>query len=533
MRKFCHHILLPVAVAVVSLLSACGGRSDIPRNELIALDNAIRMSEDYHRKATGRLDSLHAVMVKARAEGSDSTWQLSMRLAEGWRLLNADSSWKYSERAWIIADRENDPARMYMSKVTAVKALSTAGLFSQARKVFEPLEQLPPPSPLARYEFWKAGRILYSNMGAYADGQPELEDSYKKTAALFDDSIMAYLPPSDEFYRFLKGERLVVTGHPGEAQDILEELMKGLSPEMNLYAMTAFQLAKVYEAKGDDAKAAAYLAKAAESDLRCAVKDGLALPSLATLLYNHNHLDEAFHYANFALSDARKGNARMRVAGIASMLPDIDDAYRRQKQSYKSQTQLLTTLLAILLFASIGMLVFLYREIRHSRNARLRLARTSRIQDSYIATFIGLSSTYARRLDTLSAIVGRKISAGQSEELLKLINSGRLIEGDNEDFYNIFDKAILDLYPEFLSDINSLLRPDSRLEQKRPGTLSAELRIYALVRLGIEESTRIAQILGYSPATVYSYRNRMRNRAISRDTFDADVAASSFLHSTP
>lgn len=137
-----------------------------------------------------------------------------------------------------------------------------------------------------------------------------------------------------------------------------------------------------------------------------------------------------------------------------------------------------------------------------------------------------MCSSYADRLDSLSKLVSVKISSGKTDELLKLVKSGRFGESNkDEDFYRSFDTAFLDLYPDFVMRVNTLLRESEQIELKNGEGLSPELRIYALVKLGVEESTRIAQILHYSVSTIYAYRNKMRNKAISRDTFEEDIAA--------
>ncbi len=119
--------------------------------------------------------------------------------------------------------------------------------------------------------------------------------------------------------------------------------------------------------------------------------------------------------------------------------------------------------------------------------------------------------------------MSRKLASGQADELQKLIKSGKFDDDQNEEFYKIFDSAFLDIYPDFIENINSLLRPEEALELKNAKELTPELRIYAFVRLGVDESTKIAQMLNYSVSTVYAYRNRMRNRAIDRENFDHDV----------
>ena len=215
----------------------------------------------------------------------------------------------------------------------------------------------------------------------------------------------------------------------------------------------------------------------------------------------------------------------MRTVSIASLVPIIDQAYRK-KISDSRDRMLIWFLLATFLLILTGVLLFyLGRQIKLSRESQAKLEGLSSRQESYIGSFVSLCSVYADRLDSLSKLVSVKISAGQTDELLKLVKSGRFGEPREEDFYRKIDEAFLDLYPDFVAYVNSLLRDDEQIEVKRGEGLTPELRIYAFVKLGVVESTRIAQILHYSVSTIYAYRNKMRNKAINRDTFEADVAS--------
>ena len=316
---------------------------------------------------------------------------------------------------------------------------------------------------------------------------------------------------------------MISQGRYPEAKSHLEKLCTTQAEDSNLYAMAAYQMALVCKNEGDQTAYASYLAKAAISDIKGCVKDGLALPTLAEWLYRHGELNLAFRYINFALEDAMAGNVRMRTVTIAALLPLIDEAYREKINASRDELMVYFLLVTFLLLVSAGLVVILMRMIRRGRATARKLARTSELQESYIGHFIGLCSTYANRLQSLQKLVSRKLASGQADELQKLIKSGKFDDDQNEEFYKIFDSAFLDIYPDFIENINSLLRPEEALELKNAKELTPELRIYAFVRLGVDESTKIAQMLNYSVSTVYAYRNRMRNRAIDRENFDHDV----------
>jgi tetratricopeptide (TPR) repeat protein len=331
------------------------------------------------------------------------------------------------------------------------------------------------------------------------------------------------LPPTEHLCQFISAERLVNDGKYKDAKKAIDYLLHELPDHTRLHGMAAYQMAEVYRNQGDETQYASYLAKAAVSDIKACVSEGLALPKLAEWLYEQGELKDAFSYINFALEDASSGNARMRTAVISKLVPFIDEAYKKEIDSSHNQLLVYFFLTAFLLILA-GILLFMFmKQTKKSRVAHQKLKATSKIQESYIGNFLGLCSTYASKLDSFSKLVVRKISSGQNEELLKIIKSGKFAESQNEDFHKIFDNAFLDIYPDFIFRINQLLRDDEQILVKKGQGLTPELRIYALVRLGVEESTRISQILHYSVSTIYTYRNKMRNKAINRENFDKDV----------
>ena len=250
----------------------------------------------------------------------------------------------------------------------------------------------------------------------------------------------------------------------------------------------------------------------------------MALPTLGAWLYTQNDLTRAFNYINWSLTEAYAGNARMRLVYISQWVPSIDDAYRKDISRSRTELIVIAILLALLLAGCIVAVSMMGKEINKRRQAHIALKSMSRVKDHYIRDFIRLCSAYSEKYDQLSKTVMRKITAGQSQDLLKLVKSGKASESENEEFYRTIDSVFLTIFPDFIESINHLLQPEERFELPADSkTLNPELRIYGFVRLGVTESAKIARILNYSPNTVYAYRNRMRNRAMSHDTFDSDV----------
>lgn len=179
-------------------------------------------------------------------------------------------------------------------------------------------------------------------------------------------------------------------------------------------------------------------------------------------------------------------------------------------------------LATFLFLLAAALTAVLLRQIRRAHEAQRKLKENSRLQEFYIGNFVGLCSSYSSKLQSWQKMVTRKLALGQTDDLLKTLKAGK-ISGENEDFHSAIDTAFLQLYPHFIEEINTLLRTDEQVHLNKNGGLPPELRILALIRLGVEESSRIASILQYSPNTVYAYRNKMRNKALSRDDFERQV----------
>ena len=177
----------------------------------------------------------------------------------------------------------------------------------------------------------------------------------------------------------------------------------------------------------------------------------------------------------------------------------------------------------VLLVGLVVVMVFLRREMRRLNDLKERLGVANRVKEIYISQFLNLCSVYMDKLNQFCKVAHRKISTGKVDDLYKLTKSGKFVEEQSKEFYEVFDEAFLHLYPTFLTDVNKLLRDDQQIVLKEGEKLNTDLRILAFMRLGIEESTRIAQVLNYSVYTIYTYRNKLRNRAIARESFEADV----------
>jgi len=493
----------------------------VPQDAILNLNATISNAGYYQEMKAAQVDSLRS--LKGKSDSQDKRWRLSIELAESYRQFNADSAIYYGAQAVSLIPREASEEMATRARLSLVNALSTAGLFIPAVKELDSISHTVKGIP-AKIEYWKSSRILYSYMLTYVQDRREYADAYRSRYIACDDSLLKHLPKDEPFYRFILCERLVTEGRCSEAQNNLERLMESQGDQSNIYGMAAYQLAEVYKDKGDFRGYAKNLAIAAGSDIKCCVREGLALPTLANWLYEHGDLNNAFNYINYALEEANQGNIRMRTVTISTLMPVIDQAYRKEINDSRNIMLAFTVISTTLFLISLALLAFLVRSFRKKKSNERKLATSSKKLEAYVGNFISLCSNYASRLEQLTKLVTRKISSGQSEDLLKIVSSGKFNEADTEEFYKLIDKALLDIFPDFVDSINAFLQPDKKIILKNDDPLTPELRIYAFVRLGVDQSVQIAQILGYSINTVYAYRNRMRSKAIDRENFDTCVA---------
>ncbi len=521
-RRAVSHV---IAAALCLICSAQGfankARVSLPRKELAELQQAFAHADEYSRRREGELEVMRDSM--RQAPDMARRWEIAYRLGEKWLTFNADSALYYSRAALKMATRTNDADFVALSRMQEVRCLASVGLLMWAQPKFLEIDTVAFSNELM-INYWRTARhFSYSAQGIASKLEPYASEAAQWYADA-DSRLLAVLPKGEPYTDYLECEKKVDDGQYAEARAGLERLLKSLEPTDNLYGMTTYRLASVYRLQGDDASYAKYLTLAAVSDIKGAVREGWALPALAIFLYEQGELDDAYKYMNFAFREATVSSSRMRTLDIARVVPMIDEAYRHDITAKRDQLVTYFALMTFLLLLSLGLSLGLWQQIKRGRKNARRLSEVTKRQESYIGNFVALCASYSTRFDSMSKLVVRKLSSGQSDELLKMINSGKFGSSDqDEDFYKIIDSAILDIYPTFVEDVNALLKPESRVELKTPGELTPELRIYAMIRLGVDNGGRIAKVLGYSVNTVYAYRNRLKQRAVDPDTFTSAI----------
>lgn len=501
-----------MSALAVSATTHNGPTDSDARETIDRLDKAIEIRNRFTAIRRKTIDSL-----ASKATGDDA-WPY-IAAAHAYAGFNNDSALAYLKRA---EDRASGAA-LQETRFHLAALLPLAGLFDSAENKLARVDT----TLLDRrqmLEYYDHARQMYSYFAAFFQRYPELNSRYSRKAAEIQQRMLHMLPLDSDDYIFNAGELSFVNGEYDRAGVMLRGLLGRKNLNDKLRARAAHHLASIAEMEGDETARTFYLAESALSDLRSATREMASLQDLGALLYSQGDINRAYTYLSLALASAVECGADVRMLESARSLPYIEAAYAERAANSKRRSVYAMIAMAALLVGLLITMLTLRREMHRMQRMQQRLSHANRVKEVYISQFLTLCSVYMDKLKQFSKLVTRKIGAGQVDDLYRMAKNGKFVEDESREFYEVFDNAFLHIYPDFVARVNALLLPDKQIELKDGGAgLNTDLRILAFMRLGIEDSSSIARVLNYSLNTIYAYRNRLKARAISRDTFEQDI----------
>lgn len=379
---------------------------------------------------------------------------------------------------------------------------------------------------------------LYDNTFPRSDAE-----YYKKKQICYRDTLVKESAPGSMEHFLNLAECCLLLDNPEDAIDAIKKAARAL-PSGSDTGVLNYITAKALLRLGRVEEAKLYLSRAAASDLQRATRKYEALQNLANLLNSEGDTKRAYRYISSSLEDIMLGNARSRISKVSEYLPIINNANEEVRHSF-ARGMFFSLILTVILLAGLALLtVMLVRRsrrldrekkllaakneelerLRHKLDgANRKLEEASKVKEEYIGYLLNLCSEYIDIIDKYQRQIARKIKTGTTADIDKLLSTP-VSDTYLKPFYRKFDSIFLDIFPDFVNRFNDLLKPEYKITPKEGELLTPELRIFALVRLGIGDSTRIASFLHYSAQTVYNYRQRIRNRSIlPRDEFKEAV----------
>lgn len=450
-----------------------------------------------------------------------------------------DSAMTYAKKGYQLAVQLQDDYFINLNKINRAAVLSTGGFYSQAEDLMLAMDVEKMSPKLLQYYYYTLAWV-YNYWETFCN-KSEFQEGLEAKKRLYLGKTLEHIGnKKSALYYYLSGEFEFLKQRT--SKKTLQFYMKALSASplnSRVYASSAYCIARYYYDTDQKDLYEKYIVEAAISDQICPLKENLALQEFSTYLYNKDasYAKRVAKYLYCSMEDAQFYNNRLRMVEISRILPLITET---NHQAEVRKNRIVTASLVIVSILSLGFLAMAFfafkmnkrlaksrREIK-SQNTLLgelnqKLLNTNKRRETYMHLFMDISAVYIKKLDDYRKLVSRKIKAKQTADLLTAINSYKLAEEEAANFYIRFDKAFIDLYPNFVEEFNQLLLPEKQIVLPAPNSLTKELRIYALMRLGITDGQELATLLFYSTQTIYNYKAAIRKRAKDLTTFDAAI----------
>ena len=480
------------------MLSSCSSKTGSEEQLLRELDQCIEVRSQYQSMREHRIDSLHSRLSICLTDSA--YFEECGRLVEEYRSYNLDSQLYYTEERMRIA---STPFEKQVSLLNYSEVMMRNGMFHEAFEYMDSALLKPLNGVLYPY-YYHLRRTLYGSMYDLAVSAHERRMYYGLTQ-LYRDSMMQIHPAGSFLHELVRADYLYEVQEYDSALHVLEAYERANSVEGDgEEAVFAVTRAQIYRALGDSNKEKYYLTVSSLADLQGAIREYISLRDLAYLLYKEGDIDRAFRYMECAVQDATEGCARVRSIEVGTMYPVVVEAYRRQ--TTQRQITLIALLVSILVIVALLIVTMGYINRQRSRLAELSARSTF-----YVGRYMEMSSMLIDRFDAWRKNLKTLANERKYDKITAALNSQRFTQEQLTAFYHNFDEAFLELFPNFISDVQALLVPEAELRIKEGEKLNTDLRVLALIRLGITDSKQISNFLRYSLSTIYNSRTRMRN----------------------
>ena len=509
--------LFLILITLTTAFLAAGSAAESERSQLEMLDMYLKQRDSYVRQKEDRLETGRQRLHSASTD--IERFHACMALADEFFSYRFDSTQHYLKQAISLSLAMDRPVCAQQAGIRLGYLYTKAGNYMEAYdRLFLQTdtsrlsEELKIEYYTAVYEF---SRDVSGNSGMVERiGIPE--------PAFYRRRLMALVPEESMLALRLHQDQCMEDGRYAQADSLGHQLLSRVPAQSHEAAICYYNLSEIAWREHRPQDQERYLILSAQCDIVNAIKDYASLSVLAQA-YIDKDVDRAFHFLRIAQEDAILYNAKLRPWQISQFFMTIEDHYEARQaiiNRWRIAVMVLLALLVLLLGAAVN---YAARKRRQLSLAHDKLREAGQVKENYITRFLGDLSTHVATLRQEENRYRKLLKQGRSEELLHALSQSSRADDALDGFYQIFDKTFLDLYPGFVEQFNALLRPEARIVLKKEGQLTTELRIFALIRLGIDDSKEIARLLHYSLSTIYNYKVAVKNGALDRDTFEQKV----------
>ena len=547
-RKLLHHNttqmtktgLLPTCIlSLLSLQTVNAQQNDISRL-YDTIDSLIENRKDLFVEKEIRLKVLKDDLQRSTSE--DQLFKINERIYDEYMAYDFDSAYYYINKNVERQRALGDADRFAASAVRMAHILAVSGIFNNARLLLNEVrvQDISKENKINYYEQQSELNLFRSEMANFTPLFPAYIDSMQH----YRQKILEIAPHDSYNYIFNLATYTCEQGEVDQAIKMLEDYLPQLRQGERHYSVITSTLAYFYTHKNQPETREKYLLLSAISDLRGCILENNSLRELSIILLDRQEYKKAYNYIQLASADAKRYGSRLRSLQVARLTPLITEAYDAERAHTQRRTNILLGVLSVitlLLVAAITFVLFLIRKRRavmekiHAMNLELErrnaviekanneMKESNRIKDEYIGRFLELSSNYIQRGEERAKLLNRLARDKKMAELYAELKSTASLNESVRLFYQNFDTAFLNIYPNFIKEVNCLMADGNQFEVDEAHKLTTELRILALIRLGINDNQKIADILRSSITTIYTYRSRLKARARSKDSFEDEI----------
>lgn len=539
MKRFHHIVKLLFLLAVVLPCNQLFAGESVTRIDslLKVLDNTIERRQQYIDAKHHKIWELKNRLIDPSTKRTQQQeLELYRDLTEEYIAFKFDSAFHYASQSIRLAQLVGDSEVETECHITLANILMTGGRFSEALDELNKLDSRK-MSRQTKARYYSAYDLTFLHRAKYVGGDDmPIANDWGIRRAYMDSlrQVIEYVP---ENYRMIS-RIYVETDQPEVAKEHLKELLSKLKFGTRAYAIVTGTLAYCYEVHPEADARKEYLILSATSDILDAVCENESLRQLALILFEEGDIRRAHQYISLSIADANFYDAHLRCIEAAATYPIIQNAYKEVRDRDMRHLKALTIISISLLVIAVVTGIILLNRMRalHSARAKLtdsncqlskmneHLSETNHIRQKQITQFLVLCSSYINKMEQQQQRTYNLLNLGKIQQLKDSLSSPRMLNQEIKEFYSTFDRLVLKSYPNFVSQINGLLREEERIELGEGEGLTTELRIYALILLGIDDSSQIARFLRYSNNTVYTYRTKMRNKAVDKALFEENIA---------
>lgn len=523
------------------------------RKLLHALDSLLEQQDLFVRVKEERIKQLK--MQYSRVKDVKELYAMNRMVYLEYRVYDADSALHYINKNIQLAQQTNNRTWEVVSLLEQSFVLTSSGLLTEALKAVSDIQPEELPQNL-RSEYFGRLCTLYSRLRDYSSENSQLSEHYNNLQKAFRDSV--YLTATPDELRYWNCRAWLYMGTPEiePVKQAFEENKQTLSNDSRKYSIATYNLSAIYRSENNESKYLENLILSAMADIRSVNGDIGSLQEIAEYLFKHGEIDRAYNYILYCSQKAMLFHNRVRIVKMSHLQNQIYKAYQEQSRTQQKRLQASLIAVSFLFLVLIGAFLFIRKQMRRLKEANLKLDSTNQklsvnmdalstahqrleevniqlkdlntqlqevndqlresnyVKEEYIGYVFNICSTYISKLEEFRKNINRKLKVGQIEDVKAMTDSSATASNELKEFYQNFDTIFLHLYPDFVGDFNALLLPEERIELKEGELLNTELRIHALIRLGITDSVKIADFLHCSAQTVYNNRLRTRNKSI-------------------